>query len=108
MAGDDIDRLLNDAANSGCVPGVVALAAGRDGTFYQGAFGSRSLADVAPSTLISTEAERGNELRLDAAELRAEADLACGRAAQLVPMPDLRSGSDQLWLRNPTAPSVQT
>ena len=43
------------------------------------------LADVAPSTLISTEAERGNELRLDAAELRAEADLACGRAAQLVP-----------------------
>src|SRR5215469_17298013 len=43
------------------------------------------LADVAPSTLISTEAERGNELRLDAAELRAEADLECGRAAQLVP-----------------------
>jgi methyl acetate hydrolase len=51
MAGDDIDRLLNDAANSGRVPGVVALAAGRDGTFYQGAFGSRSLADVAPMTL---------------------------------------------------------
>lgn len=43
------------------------------------------LADVAPSVLISTEAERANELRLDAAELRAEADLACGRAAQLVP-----------------------
>ena len=43
------------------------------------------LADVAPSTLISTEAERGNELRLDAAELHAEADLECGRAAQLVP-----------------------
>jgi DNA-binding SARP family transcriptional activator len=45
----------------------------------------RLLADVAPSVLISTEAERANELRLDAAELRAEADLACGRAAQLVP-----------------------
>jgi DNA-binding SARP family transcriptional activator len=45
----------------------------------------RLLADVAPSALISTEAERANELRLDAAELRAEADLACGRAAQLVP-----------------------
>jgi len=43
------------------------------------------LADVAPSALISAEAERANEVRLDAAELRAEADLACGRAAQLVP-----------------------
>ena len=43
------------------------------------------LADVAPSALISTEAERANEVRLDAAELHAEADLACGRAAQLVP-----------------------
>ena len=50
-----------------------------------GLWRGRLLADVAPSTLISTEAERGNELRLDAAELRAEADLACGRAAQLVP-----------------------
>jgi DNA-binding SARP family transcriptional activator len=45
----------------------------------------RLLADVAPSALISTEAEQGNELRLDAAELRAEANLACGRAAQVVP-----------------------
>ena len=50
-----------------------------------GLWRGRLLADVAPSALISTEAERGNELRLDAAELRAEADLACGRAAQLVP-----------------------
>jgi CubicO group peptidase (beta-lactamase class C family) len=51
MARDDIDRRLNDAARSGSVPGVVALAAGRDGTFYQGAFGARSLADGTPMTL---------------------------------------------------------
>jgi methyl acetate hydrolase len=51
MAGDDIDRLLNDAASSGRVPGVVALAADRNGTFYQGAFGKRSLADGTPMAL---------------------------------------------------------
>ena len=43
MAGKDIDRLLNDAARSGRVPGVVALAADRGGICYQGAFGSRGL-----------------------------------------------------------------
>lgn len=43
------------------------------------------LADVAPSTLIEAEAERANELRLDAAELRARAGLARGRPAELVP-----------------------
>ena len=43
------------------------------------------LADVAPSALIETEAERAEELRLDAAELHAEAALACGSPAQLVP-----------------------
>ena len=43
------------------------------------------LADVAPSALITTEAERMHELRLGAAELRVEADLACGRSAQVVP-----------------------
>jgi DNA-binding SARP family transcriptional activator len=43
------------------------------------------LSDVAPSTLIDTEAERASELRLDAAELRATAGLACGRPAELVP-----------------------
>jgi methyl acetate hydrolase len=51
MARDDIDRLLNDAAISGGVPGVVALAADRNGTFYQGAFGSRGTADGSPMTL---------------------------------------------------------
>jgi DNA-binding SARP family transcriptional activator len=43
------------------------------------------LADVTPSALVDREAERANELWLDAAELRAEAVLACGRPAELVP-----------------------
>jgi methyl acetate hydrolase len=51
MARDDIDRLLSDAVTSARVPGVVALAADRSGTFYLGAFGKRSLADSAPMTL---------------------------------------------------------
>jgi methyl acetate hydrolase len=45
MTGDTIDRLLSDAASSGSVPGVVALSADRNGTLYQGAFGTRSKAD---------------------------------------------------------------
>ena len=48
MTGDDIDRLLSDAAGAGRVAGVVALAADRGSTFYQGAFGSSSLADATP------------------------------------------------------------
>lgn len=39
-----IDRVLEDAVSSGKVPGVVALAADRNGPIYQGAFGRR-LAD---------------------------------------------------------------
>ncbi len=50
MAADDIDAVLSAAAGSGG-PGAVALAAGRDGIFYQGAFGKRSLADGTPMTL---------------------------------------------------------
>jgi methyl acetate hydrolase len=48
---NDIDRLLNAAASSGRVPGVVALATNRDGILYQGAFGKRGLADNTPMTL---------------------------------------------------------
>lgn len=48
---DSIDQLLSAAASSESVPGVVALAADRNGTFYQGAFGRRSLAGGAPMTL---------------------------------------------------------
>ncbi len=43
------------------------------------------LADVAPTGQITNEAERAVELRLAAAELRIEADLACGRSAQVIP-----------------------
>jgi methyl acetate hydrolase len=39
-----IDQGLREAAESGRVPGVVALAANADGTIYTGAFGRRSLA----------------------------------------------------------------
>src|SRR5712692_2537042 len=35
------DRVLRDAAEAGAVPGVVAMAATRDGPVYQGAFGKR-------------------------------------------------------------------
>ena len=42
------------------------------------------LADVLPSPLLETHADRAAELWLDTTELRIEADLACGRAAQVV------------------------
>jgi methyl acetate hydrolase len=48
MANNDIDQLLNAAVSDGRVPGVVALAADRGGTFYQGAFGRRGVADPTP------------------------------------------------------------
>ena len=51
MAKDEIDRLLRAAVSDGRVPGVVALAADRNGTFYQGAFGRRGLGLDAPMTL---------------------------------------------------------
>jgi DNA-binding SARP family transcriptional activator len=43
------------------------------------------LADVPSSPLIATQADRAAELWTAATELRIEADLACGRAAQVVP-----------------------
>src|SRR5271169_1670622 len=43
------------------------------------------LADVPATTLVETEAERLAELRLDAAELRIRAELACGSHAQVIP-----------------------
>ena len=42
------------------------------------------LADVMPSPLLESQADRAAELRLDTTELRVDADLACGRAAQVV------------------------
>jgi DNA-binding SARP family transcriptional activator len=43
------------------------------------------LADVPTTTLVETEAERLGQLRLDAAELRITAELACGGHAQVIP-----------------------
>jgi DNA-binding SARP family transcriptional activator len=60
------------------------------------------LADVPSTTLVETEAERLAELRLDAAELRIMAELACGSHAQVIP--ELRrlladhSLRENLWL----------
>jgi len=44
------DALLSAAANAGDVPGVLALATDRDGTLYEGAFGTRVLGQPAPMT----------------------------------------------------------
>jgi CubicO group peptidase (beta-lactamase class C family) len=42
-----VDEVLRSAIDRGDVPGVVAMAATRDGVFYQGAFGRRTLLDEA-------------------------------------------------------------
>ncbi len=50
MARQDIDDLLHAAVSDGRVPGVVALAADRNGVCYQGAFGRRGLNEPAAMT----------------------------------------------------------
>ncbi|MCB4821337.1 serine hydrolase domain-containing protein [Roseicella aerolata] len=45
-----IDTVLRSAVESGAVPGLVALAADRDGPIYEGAFGRRDLDAPAPMT----------------------------------------------------------
>ncbi len=45
-----VDEVLKTAIDRGDVPGVVAMAATRDGVFYQGAFGRRALPDGAAMT----------------------------------------------------------
>src|SRR5262249_58625812 len=44
-----------------------------------------AVGDVPPSALVTAEAGRLEESRLDAVELRLEADIGCGRHAELVP-----------------------
>jgi DNA-binding SARP family transcriptional activator len=46
--------------------------------------GSRALPDVPPSALVSAEADRLEESRIEAVQLRIQADLGCGRHAQVV------------------------
>jgi DNA-binding SARP family transcriptional activator len=50
-----------------------------------GLWRGRALADVPPSALVAAEADRLEESRLAALELRIEADMGCGLHAQLVP-----------------------
>ncbi len=46
--------------------------------------GSRALTDVPSSALVSAEADRLEESRIEAVQLRIQADLGCGRHAQVV------------------------
>ena len=48
-----IDQVLRSAVEAGDVPGVVAMAATRDGVAYRGAFGKRALPEGAPMTVDS-------------------------------------------------------
>lgn len=50
LQADAIDAALQEAVASGSVPGLVAMAADRDGLLYQGAFGRRGLDGPAPMT----------------------------------------------------------
>ena len=45
-----IDQVLRKGIDAGDVPGVVAMAATRDGPVYEGAFGTRALPDGAAMT----------------------------------------------------------
>src|SRR5262249_57844692 len=44
-----------------------------------------ALADVSATPLVAAEADRLEEARIEALELRAEANLACGRYGEVVP-----------------------
>jgi DNA-binding SARP family transcriptional activator len=50
-----------------------------------GLWRGRALADVAATPLVAAEADRLEESRIEALELRAEASLGCGRYAEVVP-----------------------
>jgi DNA-binding SARP family transcriptional activator len=77
------DELVADGRSAleggDAVRAAALLAAGLG--LYRGPF----LADVIPSPLISAAAEHATELRLSAAELWAQAALACGRPAEVIP-----------------------
>src|ERR1700730_17097884 len=49
--GTPIDKILQDAVDSGGVPHVAAIAADRDGVVYQGAAGSREVGQSDPVTV---------------------------------------------------------
>jgi DNA-binding SARP family transcriptional activator len=89
LAGaDDIDarrfaRLAADgreAFSAGNSEGAAALLGEALGLWQ----GSRALPDVPASALVSAEASRLEEARVEALELRIQADLGCGRPGQVV------------------------
>jgi len=49
--GTAIDKVLQDAVDSGGVPHVAAIAADRDGVIYQGAAGPRAVGESDPVTV---------------------------------------------------------
>lgn len=49
--GTAIDKVLQDAVDSGGVPHVAAIAANRDGVIYQGAAGPRAVGESDPVTV---------------------------------------------------------
>ena len=49
--GTAIDKVLQDAVDSGAVPQVAAIAADRDGVIYQGAAGPRKAGQSDPVTV---------------------------------------------------------
>jgi CubicO group peptidase (beta-lactamase class C family) len=51
MTTAQIDEMLSGAVERGEIPGVVAMAVGENGVFYEGAFGVRALPDGAPMTM---------------------------------------------------------
>src|SRR5947209_6395918 len=48
MESSNIDGLLRGAVDAGAMPGVVAVAGDRDGTLYEGAFGTLGVGDERP------------------------------------------------------------
>jgi DNA-binding SARP family transcriptional activator len=66
-----------------------------------GLWRGRALADVAGTPRVAAEADRLEESRIEALELRAEASLACGRYAEVVPevrrLLDGRPLQEKLW-----------
>jgi DNA-binding SARP family transcriptional activator len=89
LAGQqDVDALCFDelvtegrqALAAGEMPRAAALLAGALGLWHGSAF-----VDVPPSALVTAEAGRLERARLDALELRIEADIGCGRHAQVIP-----------------------
>lgn len=87
--------------------GRVALAAGSPGTAAvllaeaHSLWRGPALIDVNPTAFFTAHARQLAEMRVTAAELRATADLACGRAAQVIP------GLRQLAAANPHREGLQ-